>query len=164
MSARPDGPPVQATGPGTREVVARRAPGRRGRVLLAADDPAVSGRFAAALRRAGFCVRVAVDGGRALTELRTEGCDLLVTDIVLPEGDGLELLGWVRRWHAGMPAIALTGDGPDDGALYARAARCLGAAATVARSADPAGLLAAAHRLVGQTHGREPAPPRSPAA
>ncbi|MCJ2182606.1 response regulator [Novosphingobium sp. 1949] len=61
------------------------------RILLAEDDSAMRTYLARALERAGYEV-VAVDRGtEALPHLKTETFDLLLSDIVMPEMDGIEL-------------------------------------------------------------------------
>jgi len=61
------------------------------RILLAEDDEAMRTYLARALERAGYDV-VAVDcGTAALPWLETEAFDLLLSDIVMPEMDGIEL-------------------------------------------------------------------------
>ena len=61
------------------------------RILLAEDDEAMRTYLARALQRAGYDV-VAVDcGTAALPWLETEAFDLLLSDIVMPEMDGIEL-------------------------------------------------------------------------
>lgn len=61
------------------------------RILLAEDDPAMRTYLARALQNAGYDV-VAVDRGtEALPYLETEEFDLLLSDIVMPEMDGIEL-------------------------------------------------------------------------
>ncbi|MBK1668221.1 hypothetical protein CKO28_09240 [Rhodovibrio sodomensis] len=133
-----------------------RGPGRLGRVLLVADDPLSPSRLAAVLRRAGFFVLVAQSGRHALREICMRGFELVITDVVVQDLDGLELLRWLRRLHGGIPAIALSGAGPDAGALYAKAAQCIGADVTLPKPAEPASVLAAAHRLTAR-----PGPGRS---
>lgn len=61
------------------------------RILLAEDDHAMRTYLARALQNAGYDV-VAVDRGtEALPYLETEEFDLLLSDIVMPEMDGIEL-------------------------------------------------------------------------
>ena len=61
------------------------------RILLAEDEDAMRSYLARALENAGYEV-VAVDcGTAALPWLETEAFDLLLTDIVMPEMDGIEL-------------------------------------------------------------------------
>ncbi|HKR92884.1 cell cycle two-component system response regulator CpdR [Novosphingobium sp.] len=61
------------------------------RILLAEDDPAMRTYLTRALQNAGYDV-VAVDrGSAALPYLESEEFDLLLSDIVMPEMDGIEL-------------------------------------------------------------------------
>jgi two-component system cell cycle response regulator CpdR len=61
------------------------------RILLAEDDASMRAYLGRALERAGYDV-VSVDRGTAaLPLIETEGFDLLLTDIVMPEMDGIEL-------------------------------------------------------------------------
>ena len=61
------------------------------RILLAEDDDSMRTYLARALERVGYAV-VAVDSGiAAMPLLESEPFDLLLTDIVMPEMDGIEL-------------------------------------------------------------------------
>ena len=61
------------------------------RILLAEDDAAVSEFVRRALTSAGHDVTAVHDGGAALERLMAEPFDLLLTDIVMPVMDGIEL-------------------------------------------------------------------------
>ncbi|GGC14100.1 response regulator [Novosphingobium endophyticum] len=61
------------------------------RILLAEDDQAMRTYLARALENAGYDVVVAESGVDALPHLETETFDLLLSDIVMPEMDGIEL-------------------------------------------------------------------------
>ena len=61
------------------------------RILLAEDDDAMRAHLQRALERAGYSVMVAANGTDALPLLQTEIYDLLLSDIVMPGMDGIEL-------------------------------------------------------------------------
>ncbi|RJY08848.1 cell cycle two-component system response regulator CpdR [Aurantiacibacter aquimixticola] len=61
------------------------------RILLAEDDSAMRAYLQRALEKAGYDVVAVGSGGEALTMLQTEIYDLLLSDIVMPEMDGIEL-------------------------------------------------------------------------
>jgi two-component system cell cycle response regulator CpdR len=61
------------------------------RILLAEDDDSLRGFLARALERAGYQVRVCADGDAALEALDDGPYDLLLTDIVMPGVDGIEV-------------------------------------------------------------------------
>jgi two-component system cell cycle response regulator CpdR len=61
------------------------------RILLAEDDDAMRAYLTRALERVGYMVTAVDRGTAALPLLETEAFDLLLTDIVMPEMDGIEL-------------------------------------------------------------------------
>ncbi len=61
------------------------------RILLAEDDTAMREYLQRALENAGFSVMAVSNGTEALPFLNTEIYDLLLSDIVMPEMDGIEL-------------------------------------------------------------------------
>ncbi len=61
------------------------------KILLAEDDAAMRGYISRALDNAGYLVTAVDRGTAALTLLETERFDLLLSDIVMPEMDGIEL-------------------------------------------------------------------------
>jgi two-component system cell cycle response regulator CpdR len=61
------------------------------RILLAEDDDSMRVYLARALERVGYAVDAVDRGTAALARLQSERYDLLLTDIVMPEMDGIEL-------------------------------------------------------------------------
>lgn len=61
------------------------------RILLAEDDQAMRGYISRALENAGYSVVAVGSGEDAMPHLKTEIFDLLLSDIVMPEMDGIEL-------------------------------------------------------------------------
>ncbi len=61
------------------------------RILLAEDDDSLRGFLTRALERAGYEVRACADGEEALDALPEHRWDLLLTDIVMPGADGIEV-------------------------------------------------------------------------
>jgi two-component system cell cycle response regulator CpdR len=61
------------------------------RILLAEDDDSLRGFLTRALERAGYEVRACADGEEALDALPEAHWDLLLTDIVMPGADGIEV-------------------------------------------------------------------------
>ena len=66
------------------------------RVLIAEDDQTASAICARALTNAGFETSIACDGKAALDMLRAGSFDLVVTDMIMPAMDGLELVRAMR--------------------------------------------------------------------
>ncbi|RXR28593.1 cell cycle two-component system response regulator CpdR [Sphingobium fluviale] len=79
------------------------------RILLAEDDDAMRQYLARALERSGYDV-VSVDRGtEALPLLETDRFDLLLTDIVMPEMDGIELAQHAAKVAPDMRVMFITG-------------------------------------------------------
>jgi len=81
-------------------------------VLFVEDDPEIRGLVADFLRQNGFRVTVAQDGEQMDRELRANGVDLLILDIMLPKEDGLSLCRRVRA-SSNLPVIMLTARGSE---------------------------------------------------
>jgi len=77
-------------------------------LLLVDDETAITDRLGPFLSRAGFEVRVAGDGERALDEVRAFAPDLVVLDVLMPRLDGREVLRRLRQEGDWTPVILLT--------------------------------------------------------
>lgn len=111
------------------------------RVLVADDDPSVRRVLERALEREGYVVATASNGAEALEAVAAAPPDLVVTDINMPDVDGIELLiNLVER--GGIKVIAISGGGlfPKDELLAD--ARLLGAVDIIAKPFEVDDLLA----------------------
>ena len=79
-----------------------------GRVLLVDDDDSIRTVVAHALRRAGHDVRTAASLVELDREMRQSAPDVLLTDVVLPDGDGIDHAAAVLRDHPTLPIIVLS--------------------------------------------------------
>ncbi|MDI6834712.1 MAG: response regulator [Rhizobiaceae bacterium] len=100
------------------------------RVLIVDDSNAVRSLLRLITERAGYEVFVASNGAEALEQLALQPADIVVSDIDMPEMDGLQLVETLRRSDrfAGMPVILVTGRdfGDADGMIVAGGANaCL---------------------------------------
>jgi len=80
------------------------------RVLLVEDDARLATMVADYLGDAGFCVRVSGTGKAALQSLGTEGFDVVILDLMLPDADGLDLCRNIRG-KSDIPMLMLTARG-----------------------------------------------------
>src|SRR6478752_6567206 len=94
--------------------------GRR-RVLLAYAGKSMREYLAVFLSSRGYDVTACSNGREALSHLAAEHFDLVVTGILMPHLDGLELVRALRR-RAGPPAIAVADSGNRMDAIYLRSA------------------------------------------
>jgi two-component system cell cycle response regulator CpdR len=79
------------------------------RILLAEDDEAMRAYLTRALERVGYSVTAVDRGTAALPLLETESFELLLTDIVMPEMDGIELAQRASDIAPGMRVMFITG-------------------------------------------------------
>ena len=102
-------------------------------ILLVDDDLQVLDVLSEMLRLEGHSVVTAENGAIALERMRQGIFDLVITDIIMPDKEGLETISDIRKRDTQMPIIAISGGGrigPDD---YLEAARHIGANATLAK-------------------------------
>ena len=100
------------------------------RVLVVDDDAAVRDLVAAMLETGGYHVSVASNGREALSMLASEGFEVIVTDLVMPEQEGIETIKLIRRDYPSVKVIAMSGAFGGD---YLRIAGYLGAHGTIAK-------------------------------
>jgi two-component system cell cycle response regulator CpdR len=79
------------------------------RILLAEDDQIMREYLTRALERSGYAVTAVDRGTAAIPLLQTERFDLLLTDIVMPEMDGIELAQRAGEMAADMRVMFITG-------------------------------------------------------
>jgi two-component system, NtrC family, response regulator AtoC len=91
----------------------------RKHILIVDDEPSIRKVLGAHLRRDGYDVTAAASGVEAIEILQEEGADLVITDLRMPNMDGLELLRWVKQSYPGLPVIMLTAHGTVDSAVEA---------------------------------------------
>lgn len=79
------------------------------KILVVDDDFKIRNLMALMLKDEGYSVSIAEDGISALKALESDEFDVLITDIRMPNMDGIELFNHVKRWYPQMPVIFLTG-------------------------------------------------------
>ncbi|MFW5681233.1 MAG: response regulator, partial [Pseudomonadota bacterium] len=94
-----------------------------------------------ALEAAGHEVSSADDGDTALQRLRHETFDLVITDIIMPGKEGIELILELRRLQPDLPIIAMSGGHISGGHDVLDAAQRLGAIHTLAKPFGPRDLV-----------------------
>ena len=92
------------------------------RILLAEDDPVMREYLTRALERSGYAVTAVDRGTAAMPLIETEHFDLLLTDIVMPEMDGIELAQKASEIAPDMRVMFITGFAAVT--LQAPASRC----------------------------------------
>lgn len=122
------------------------------RILLVEDDDAVREILRKALVSEGHTVDEAPNGELALAAHRRQASDLVITDLVMPEKDGLEMIIELRRMDPAVKIIAMSGGGRTlgPGQLYLESARLFGAHRLLSKPFTAAALLKAVSDLLGE--------------
>jgi CheY-like chemotaxis protein len=118
--------------------------------ILVIDDDALSRTtILAILEDEGYSVTCAVDGRHGLAAFRKSRPDLVITEIIMPEKEGLETIIAIRaEWPEGA-IIAISGGGRRKNTDFLKMAKKLGADATLEKPFEPQDLIAKVKRCLG---------------
>ncbi len=78
-------------------------------ILIADDEPVIRDLMRAILEGSGYRVATASDGREAIEEIDHREYDLVISDILMPEVDGLELIRHLRRRRPDTKILAMSG-------------------------------------------------------
>ena len=106
------------------------------RVLVIDDDPAYATLISSELRSWGHEVESAPNGRKALFLLAETSYDLIVTDILMPEMDGIEFINKARSGSR-PPILAMSGYGSDRSINFLKVAKIFGADASLRKPFTP---------------------------
>ena len=126
-------------------------------ILLIDDDDFLREVLASTLAQAGHTVVQARDGRQVVDFFRVESADLVITDLIMPDREGIETLVALRRETPGMPIIAMSGGSTHSGVYLATAVK-LGARRALAKPFTPEVLLRAVDEVLAGSRGSGPAP------
>lgn len=113
------------------------------RILISDDDPEIREALSRLLTHVGHEVVTVPDGRACMREIEAGSFDLLITDILMPEQDGLETLMSLRRSRRGPRVIAMSGGGQGSAHDYLDLARRFGAHKVLAKPFPVEEILAA---------------------
>src|ERR1700675_4722422 len=106
-------------------------------VLVVDDEPDLCELLSITLQRMDLSPRTANNVAAAQRMLKTEPFDLCLTDMQLPDGDGLDLVKWIQQYAPTVPVAVITAHGNMETAVRALK---LGAFDFVSKPLDLAGL------------------------
>ena len=119
------------------------------KILLIDDDELVRYSLAKALTQGGHSVIDTGNGRTGLKLLQKEEVDVIITDIVMPDMDGFEIILETIQIAPGLPIIAISGGGRIGAEDYLSSAALFDIHATFIKPVDERELIACVDRLVG---------------
>lgn len=111
-------------------------PGPAPAVLVIDDDPAMLHSLASVFEAHGIDIATAHDGLAGLARFRQVSPKVVLTDIIMPELDGLSAIMEMRRQRPGVTIIAMSGGGRIGKSDFLAVAKQLGADSTVQKPFD----------------------------
>ena len=118
-------------------------------ILIIDDDEQIRALICAILERAGFGVIEAANGEEGLKLHRARRPDLVITDIIMPDKEGVETIIELRRESPELPLIAISGGGRQSSQDYLALALKLGARRTLSKPFSRGEILEAVRDLLG---------------
>jgi CheY-like chemotaxis protein len=122
-------------------------------ILIVDDEASVRKLLRLILAEGGHDVIAAGSGPEALRILQGRSVDLVITDIIMPDMDGLELIKAIKRLVPRKKLLAVSGAGKDGPGLYLELAAMLGADHILPKPFDAGEMRAAAAALIQQNAG-----------
>ena len=111
------------------------------KVLVIDDDAIVRASIVHILEDGGYEVLIAEDGVRGMAMFRSEQPDLVITDILMPEQEGIQTITEIRSAKPDAKIIAISGSGRFGKLDFLKIAQALGAMDAIPKPFDPDELL-----------------------
>jgi DNA-binding NtrC family response regulator len=119
------------------------------RILLIDDDHHILLMVKKMLERAGFEVDLASNGNEGLELFKSMHADLVITDIIMPEKEGLETIREMRRLQPDLKIIAMSGGGKISADNYLETAKIFGASTILEKPFSQKTMILAVTDLLG---------------
>lgn len=129
------------------------------RILLVDDDDSFRTMLRLTLAKLGYEVIEADNGAEALRLVDNDATDVVITDLIMPEKEGLETIQTLHRVHPSVKIIAMSGGGRINARDFLVVAKMFGAHRTLVKPFSNQQMVAAIEELLGK-----PIPARSSAS
>jgi len=112
-------------------------------ILIIDDEPQIRSMIRLILEREGYAVMEASDGIEGLRLFREKPADLVITDLIMPNKDGIGMIIEIKKEFPNVKIVAMSGGGLNRPEGYLRGAQKLGAACTLSKPINRQELLRA---------------------
>jgi len=106
------------------------------RILIIDDEPQIRSMLRLMLERDGYEVVEAPDGIEGIRAYRQKPADLIITDLIMPNKDGIGMIIDLQKEFPDVKIIAMSGGGLNKPEGYLKGAKKLGAACTLTKPID----------------------------
>lgn len=120
------------------------------RILIIDDDHHILLMIKKMLERAGFEVDLASNGDEGLKLFKKLSVDLVITDIIMPEKEGLETIREMKRLRSDLKIIAMSGGGKVSSDNYLNTAKIFGATKIMTKPFTQNQMVSAVRELLGE--------------
>ena len=127
-------------------------PGPAQRILVVDDDAGIRRALTILLSKAGYEVAQAADGSEAVRLWRDRGGDLVITDLHMPEKDGIETIIELLSYNPAIRIIAMSGGGQTKRLDLLGNASLLGAVLTIEKPFTIDEMMTLVNRALTPTH------------
>ncbi len=118
------------------------------KILVVDDDDLIRDLIYEILEPQGYHILLAENGNRALEILDKEEIDLIITDIIMPDKEGIETILEIKKRFPRANIIAMSGGGQLEANSYLSMAKRLGVNATLTKPFTPAKLLSVVQEIL----------------
>ena len=121
------------------------------RILIIDDEPQIRSMLTLMLERDGYEVVEAPDGVEGIKVYRQNPADLIITDLIMPNKDGIGMIIDLKKEFPDIKIIAMSGGGLNKPDGYLKGAKKLGAACTLTKPIDREKMLRAVKNIIKGT-------------
>lgn len=118
------------------------------RILIIDDEEPIRKILTLIFEREGYTVSEACDGEKGVIAAKKHSPDLIITDLLMPEKEGLETIQEIRKFSPDVKIIAISGGGVIQPEMYLKLAEKIGADRSFTKPIDRETLLAAVKQLL----------------
>jgi DNA-binding response OmpR family regulator len=125
------------------------------RILIIDDEPQIRSMLTIMLERDGFEVLEAPDGVEGIKVYRQNPADLIITDLIMPNKDGIGMIIDLKKEFPDVKIIAMSGGGLNKPDGYLKGAKKLGASCTLTKPIDREEMLRAVRDILRDSPDQE---------
>jgi DNA-binding NtrC family response regulator len=125
------------------------------RILIIDDEPQIRSMLTLMLERDGFEVVEASDGVEGIKAYRQHPADLIITDLIMPNKDGIGMIIDLKKEYPDVKIIAMSGGGLNKPDGYLKGAKKLGAYCTLTKPIDREEMLRAVRDILRDSPNQE---------